>query len=85
MVKPLLRFMSGFVGLALVGLAFLGSGLSLIAIVDPAGTKMADDNDPFGVPPSLSQSMTTFVVCVAVGILGALLIWLACRRRHATI
>ncbi|MFN2509736.1 MAG: hypothetical protein ABR589_13335, partial [Chthoniobacterales bacterium] len=60
-------------------------GISVIAIFDPVGTKMADDNDPFGVPPSLSQSVTTLVVCVAVGVLGALLICLACRRRHATI
>ena len=85
MLKSLLRVISGLVGLALIGLSLLGSGVSVIAIVDPVGTKMADDNDPFGVPPSLSQSFVMLAVCIAIGVLGALLIWLVCRRRNATI
>jgi hypothetical protein len=67
--------------LALVGLSFLGSGLSIIAILDPAGAQMANDSDPFGVPPSFGQSAAILGGCVAVGMFGAILIWLACRRR----
>lgn len=40
------------IGLVLL-LAFIGlllSGLTVIAILDPVGTKMADDADPFGDP-----------------------------------
>lgn len=36
--------------LIIVGL--LIAGLSILALIDPAGAKMADDNDPFGPPPS---------------------------------
>ena len=85
MVKSLLRVISGFVGLALIGLSLLGSGVAVIAILDPVGTKMADDNDPFGIPPSLSQSFGMLAVSIAIGVLGALLIWLMYRRRNASI
>src|SRR5512132_3319186 len=32
------------------------AGLSLLAILDPEGTKAADDSDPFGTPPSRTSS-----------------------------
>ena len=85
MVSPVLRAFTGLVGLALAGLSLLGSVLSVHAIVDPAGAQMANDNDPFGMPRSFSQSLTTLAVCVALGLLGAVLIYLACRRRNVTI
>jgi hypothetical protein len=35
----------------LLGLAVVLLVLEVIALIDPVGTKMADDNDPFGPPP----------------------------------
>lgn len=48
----------------------LGVG-ELLALVDPAGTKMADDGEPFGVPYSPWYQHATLVLlavaCVAIG------------------
>jgi hypothetical protein len=37
-------------GLGLLGIAALLLALELVAVADPAATKMADDGDPFGNP-----------------------------------
>ena len=43
--------MKKLIGILLIPIIFvLGVG-EFIAIVDPKGTKMADDSDPFGPPP----------------------------------
>ncbi len=49
-----LRKGAGFM-IALFGL--LGTGVGILAILDPAGSKMSDDSDPFGTPPSLLESV----------------------------
>jgi len=61
-------------GVSLVLLALVVSGLALIAIIDPVSTKMADDNDPFGPPPSRLSSLSMFGASVAIGIGGVYLI-----------
>ena len=33
------------------------AGLSVVALFDPEGTKLADDTDPFGTPPSRTSSL----------------------------
>jgi hypothetical protein len=43
--RKLVYFLSG---LLLGGLGFLLVGMGLIGIIDPAGSKMSDDSDPFG-------------------------------------
>jgi hypothetical protein len=46
-----------------IGTAMLGvlvAGVSLLAVLDPVGTKSADDADPFGTPPSRSTSLAWF-------------------------
>lgn len=73
-VQIILGMLVSFVGL-------LGTGLGLVAILDPVGTKMADDADPFGTPPSLIESaLFTLVFAVITGV-GFLVIWLADRKR----
>jgi len=54
----------------MVFISLLGVLVSLIAIADPVGTKMADDNDPFGPPPSRMGSARIVVVFLAIGALG---------------
>ncbi len=56
-----------------------GAVLSLVAVVDPSGTQMADDLDPFGKPPPLVWSVAILVMSVAVISLGA---WLVHRSRN---
>ncbi len=50
---------------------------SVVAILDPVGTKMADDSDPFGEPSSKISSAVMGAASFAVGIGG---IFLAFRR-----
>lgn len=52
-----------------------GVPVSLLAIADPVGTKMADDNDPFGPPPSRAGSAVTLLVCLGLGLTGGYMIW----------
>jgi uncharacterized membrane protein HdeD (DUF308 family) len=50
------------VGLAIISLGILG-------IVDPIGTQMANDSDPFGTPQSMTQGIITgilgFIICLS--------------------
>jgi hypothetical protein len=64
--------------LSLFGL--VGMLLGIIAILDPVGTKMADDADPFGTPPSrISSAVLTLTFVVITGI-GVLIIWIATKK-----
>ncbi|MFA6563375.1 MAG: hypothetical protein WCV00_15815 [Verrucomicrobiia bacterium] len=62
-------------GIGLVLLSLVACGAYLIAIVDPVGTKMADDNDPFGPPPSRLYSVSGLVISAVIGAAGVYLIW----------
>ena len=66
--------------LLLIGL--LGSAVSLFAIFDPVGTQMADDNNPFGTPPSLLSSVLMLLVYLTLGIAGGVLARKSFRKRH---
>ena len=61
--------------LALVGLVFFLA--SLVALVDPVGTQMADDSNPFGPPPPWYAAVTGCVVSAGIGAGG---IWLLRRK-----
>jgi hypothetical protein len=61
-------------GLSLVLFALVLGGVALFAIFDPAGSKLADDNDPFGPPPSRVVSVVMLGTSVAINIVGMLLI-----------
>jgi O-antigen ligase len=63
-----LLLLVGGILLSLGGL--VGIGLGLIAIIDPVGTKMADDSDPFGSPPSVLGSVLITIVFALVVVGG---------------
>lgn len=85
MVKRTLRLVGGLIGSLLVLLGLIGSAVSVLALIDPVGTKAADDSDPFGVPPSFLESLGVLGSYLAIGGLGVYLLWLLCRRRPAPI
>lgn len=51
-----------------------GIFFGIIAIIDPIATKMADDSDPFGVPPTFLGSLFLTLFYVLILILGLNLI-----------
>jgi len=57
---------------------FLGVGFGIIEIIDPVGSKMADDSDPFGVPRSFSESLFLTCIYALVFVIG---MWLVLRFR----
>jgi uncharacterized membrane protein YfcA len=63
-------------GAALMALAILLLAAAVYSFVDPAGAKMADDNDPFG-PASRADAAGPLIVGLASGALG----WWLLRRR----
>jgi hypothetical protein len=69
-----MRVLKAISGLAFVAFGLLGCAVSLLAIIDPVGTKMSDDGDPFGTPPSIMSCLVLLAVFVAVSALGAYLL-----------
>ena len=66
-----------------VGLA--GSGVGVFALMDPRGTKMSDDADPFGMPPSVLKSSLMLCAYLLIAVIGAFLLWRSLRpHREAT-
>jgi hypothetical protein len=59
--------------LLLIGL--WGAPVSLFALADPVGTKMADDLNPYGPPPSRAGSAVTLLICLSLGLTGGYMIW----------
>lgn len=49
-------------GVALCSIAVIVFLVGFVAVIDPVGTKMADDGDPFGKPPSRWSSA---LICLA--------------------
>jgi hypothetical protein len=68
-------------GWLIILFGFLGLGLSVVALLDPVGTKMADDSDPFGTPPSLIESLFSTLISVGIFSLG---IWLVVKSSKKT-
>jgi len=72
-----LKVFARILGATLALVAALVLFLSIVALIDPVGTKMADDNDPFGtldpwyVPAGMAVG--------SLGVVGAGL-WLLVRR-----
>jgi hypothetical protein len=72
-----LRRMKAFsitTGIGLILLSLIACGVSLIAIFDPVGTQMADDNAPFGSPPNRLYSVCVLCGFVAIGAAGVYLV-----------
>jgi hypothetical protein len=44
--------------------------IAIVGFMDPVGTKMADDADPFGAPPTIFESMVALACALAVLLVG---------------
>ena len=80
-----LRFLTSIFGAALILIGLLGSGSWIHAIIDPRGLKAADDNDPFGIPPSRLETSIWLVIFLLVGAAGVYLTWKFSRRRQQSV
>ncbi len=78
------KTIAGGFRLILLLIGFLGTAASLFEIFDPAGSKMADDADPFGTPPSLLSSLVILFISLCICGAGAFLTWSAARKRHVS-
>src|SRR5262245_36222501 len=76
------RWLRVVLGSAMILLGWIIAVIGIVAIVDPIGTKMADDGDPFGTPPSrlTSATITSLSILVVVG--GVLLVRGGARSSH---
>lgn len=77
----IIKALKGIFGATFLAFGLLGCAVSLLAIIDPVGAKMADDSDPFGMPPSIFSSLVLLVFFIAVSGLGAYLVF---RLRRST-
>lgn len=68
LINKILRTIRVITGLSLLLVGTIGVMVCLVAIVDPVGIKMADDNDPFGNPPSRISSLAW---AIGFGVVGA--------------
>ncbi|MDQ3131023.1 MAG: hypothetical protein M3Q99_09710 [Acidobacteriota bacterium] len=71
-IGQLVRIGSGWI-LTLFGA--LGILVAVIGIIDPVGSKMSDDSDPFGVPHTFTESLAIAIFYVLIFILGISLIF----------
>ena len=69
-------------GVGLVLFSLLACALSVVAIIDPVGTKMADDHDPFGPPPSRLSSAGMLGIFIGTGAAGVYLVRRSLPSRH---
>jgi len=72
------RRAAGFLLLAVAPMVAL---VHVIGLLDPVGSKLSDDGDPFGTPPPASESIVALVVCAALVILG---VWLVRTKKAPT-
>jgi hypothetical protein len=66
------RRTAGFVLLTITPMLAL---VYVIGLLDPVGSQMANEGDPFGTPPPASGSIPGLVVCAALFVLGLWLVW----------
>lgn len=57
-------------GLAVVGVGLIGVGVGILGIIDPVGTKLSDDNDPFGPPGSILWPIAISVFSTLIAAFG---------------
>jgi len=69
-----MKFLSITTGLGLILFSLIFCAITLLAVIDPAGAKMADDNDPFGPPPSRLSSLALLGAFIGVGAAGVYLV-----------
>jgi hypothetical protein len=78
------KIFAGVVGLFLLVGGLVGTAVSLLAVLYPVGSKMADDADPFGTPSSLLTSLSILLLYLGVSGVGAFLVWRSVRKPPAS-
>jgi hypothetical protein len=78
------RIIGAVFGVVLLVGGFLGTAISVIAILDPVGTQLSDDSNPFGPPRSFFSSVWILVFYLGVGAIGFILAWRSVRKRPAS-
>ena len=61
-------------GCLFILLGSLGIFFGIIEILDPVGSKMADDSDPLGVPRTITETLTLTLTYAAVFVVGVFLL-----------
>jgi hypothetical protein len=74
------RIIIGAFGFILLFVDLIGIPIALLAIFDPVGTQMADDNNPFGTPTSLFGSILLLLFCLSIGVVGGFLVRKSVRK-----
>ena len=60
-------------GVILMVIGGIATPVCVLGLMDPVGTKMADDGDPFGAPPSTTSGVIGVGLSLAVVVVG---VWL---------
>jgi hypothetical protein len=71
-------FLRVSIGLVVALFGLLATGFGILGILDPVGTKMSDDSDPFGTPPSFLESMIRTLVFASITGFG---VWLIAYKK----
>lgn len=79
-----MKVLSITAGIGMILFSLIACGVLLIAIVDPVGTQMADDNNPYGPPPNRLYSVSALCVSLVVGAAGVYLVRRSLHPRQNT-
>jgi hypothetical protein len=71
-------------GLILLVFGLGGSLVAVLGVIDPAGTKLSDDADPFGAPLTLLNAILVFLTYMGIGFAGLYLLRRALRKPGAS-
>lgn len=83
-LRILWRRLTRMTGVALASLGALGAAISILTLIDPIGTQMANDAAPFATPPGPAESCLHLAVLLALLGLG-LWLFLRCRSPKAAV
>ena len=76
-----MRFPRRAAGFTLLAFAPLMAVVYVVGLLDPVGSKLSDDGDPFGTPPPASEALIGLLVSLVLVALG---VWLLRGKRAPT-
>ena len=75
-----MKILGTIAGGILLVVGLVGSGVGVFALLDPSGTKMSDDADPFGPAPSILNSSLLLCFYLFIAGVGVFLLWKSLRK-----
>jgi hypothetical protein len=84
-LKVIGRLLSALVGSALILLGGLGVLFSIHALIDPASAQAADENNPFGPPPTFLHELGILGAYILLGVVGVFVVWIFARQRRRSV